>query len=174
MEFFELISQRHSIRVYWEKPIPEGHLIKILSAANKAPSAGNLQAYQIYWTSSKKKKAALANAAYGQSFIAEASLVLCFCINKRRSSIRYHNRGENLYSIQDATIATTYAMLAAESLGLSSCWVGAFNDQAVQDVLEVTDKKNIIPVAILPIGYAREKPHPSPRRSLEDLVSEIN
>jgi len=58
-------------------------------------------------------------------------------------------------------------MLAATALGLSTVWVGAFDDAAVQRVLGCHD---LLPVAILPIGYPAEEPEPAPRRSLTDLV----
>ncbi len=173
MDFFELLKKRCSIRAYSPKEISESDITQILDAANRAPSAGNLQAYEIFMVSSSEKKAALANAAYGQNFIAQASIVLCFCANKRRSSVHYGNRGVKLYSVQDATIAVTFAMLAAEALGLSSCWIGAFDDNNVQRVLNIQEKKNIVPIAILPIGYPRESPNPTQRRSLESLVHEI-
>jgi nitroreductase len=61
-------------------------------------------------------------------------------------------------------------MLAATALGLSTVWVGAFDDAAVRRVLGCPD---LLPVAILPIGYPAEEPKPTPRRSLADLVHEV-
>lgn len=117
------------------------------------------------------KKQLLAQAAYGQNFIAEAPVVLVFCSHPSRSSSRYGDRGEKLYSLQDATIATTFAMLAATDLGLATCWIGAFNDKEVLKILG--NPKGLVPVAILPIGYAAEKPYATSRRKLEDLVHEV-
>ena len=61
-------------------------------------------------------------------------------------------------------------MLAATALGLGTVWVGAFDDAAVQRVL---GRHDLLPVAILPIGYPAEEPEPTPRRSLADLVHEV-
>ena len=94
---------------------------------------------------------------------------MVFCANPARSAAKYRERGTRLYAIQDATIACAFAMLAATALGLGTVWVGAFDDVAVQKVLGTRD---LLPVAILPIGYAAEEPEPTPRRSLSDLVHE--
>lgn len=130
-----------------------------------------MQAYEIFLVRDLQKKSQLVDAAFEQDFIAEAPVVLVFCSNPSRSSPRYGGRGEKLYSLQDATIATTFAMLAAENLGLASCWVGAFDDKEVLKVLG--NPKGLVPVAILPIGYPAEKPYATSRRKLEDLVHEI-
>jgi len=99
MEFSELIKVRRSIRVFSKKEVEEEKLYAVLEAANTAPSAGNLQAYEIYLARSNAMKLALAKAAYGQSFIADASFVLVFSANEKRSSSKYDTRGKELYSI---------------------------------------------------------------------------
>lgn len=168
MELFEAFERRHSIRAYSSKEIPDEVLRRILEAANSAPSAGNLQAYEIVVVKDAKRKQQLAQAAYGQTFIAQAPVVLVFVQNPQRSSIRYGQRGVTLYSLQDATIACTFAHLAATALGLGSCWVGAFDDDAVARVINAP--KGMRPVAILPIGYPAEQPWATPRRRLDDIV----
>ncbi len=168
MEFFQLIQKRHSIRAFVDKPVDRSLLSQILQAANQAPSAGNLQAYEIYQVEDLVQRTGLARGAKGQEFIVQAPVALVFCAHPARSEGRYHQRGVNLYSIQDATIACTFAMLAATDLGLGSVWVGAFDDQAILNVLGNPD--GLIPVAILPIGYPAEEPVTARRRSLEDIV----
>jgi nitroreductase len=131
-----------------------------------APSAGNLQAYQVRVVRDESKRKALADASYGQGFIAEAPVCLVFCADPDRSAAKYGERGSELYSLQDATIAGTFAMLAAVDLGLATVWVGDFDEKRVQQVLEV---KSIRPVAIFSLGYASEQPKPSPRRAIEEI-----
>jgi len=168
MDFFNLIQSRHSIRAYKKDPIESEKLHKILEAINSAPSAGNLQAYEVYVVTNLIHKIALARAALEQEYIATAPLVLVVCQHAARSSQRYKERGEFLYSLQDATIACTFAMLAVTELSLGTVWVGAFNDQEVSQVLRLPD--SLRPVAMLPIGYAAENPEATPRRPLSDLV----
>lgn len=167
MELFEVIEKRRSVRAFAPRAVESGKVTRILEAANAAPSAGNLQAYEIYRITEPKQRTALARAALDQFFVAAAPVVLVFCANQPLSSAKYRERGARLYAVQDATIACAFAMLAATALGLGTVWVGAFDDAAVQHVLGTRD---LLPVAILPIGYPAEQPAPTPRRSLSDLV----
>lgn len=171
MEFWEVLNKRRSTRAFSNEEVEEEKLQKILEAANSAPSAGNLQAYEIFLIKDKKIKDKLVEASGGQDFIAQAPVVLVFFANPSRSGARYGARGESLYSIQDATIAATFAWLAAVDLGLSTVWVGAFNDEEVKKICGAD--RSFQPIAILPIGYPAEIPTPHPRRKLEDLVHKI-
>ena len=168
MKFFEVVGARHSIRAFAATPVEPEKLRRILESANHAPSAGNLQAYEIYAVTGRAPLSALARAALDQEFVAQAPLALVFCARPARSARRYGRRGASLYSIQDATIACAYAQLAATALGLSSVWVGAFEDDPVRQAIRVGEET--LPVAILPIGYAGEEPEETTRRPLADLV----
>ena len=166
MEFTEVLAKRRSIRSYTPQPVEEDKLRCIFVAANMAPSAGNLQSYQVRVVRDQAKRNALAQAANGQGFIADSPVSLVFCADPARSAQKYGQRGSELYSVQDATIAATYAMLAAVNLGLATVWVGDFDEKKVQEVLEI---KSIRPVAIFSLGYAAEQPQPSPRRAIEEI-----
>lgn len=170
MDFFKIVEERHSMRAFASKAVEEEKLHRILEIVNRAPSAGNLQGYEIFVVRQAEQKQALVEAAYDQQFIAEAPVVLIFCANPSRSAVRYRERGESLYSVQDATIACTYAMLAATALGLSSVWVGAFDEQAVRQAVDIP--ADLVPVAMLPIGYAGKSPRRTSRRPLQDIVHE--
>jgi nitroreductase len=166
LEFFDVIQKRHSIRTYSSKHVEEEKLNRIMDAISSAPSAGNLQAYEVFVVKGETKKKALARAAFDQDFIFQAPVVFVFFANPRRSSVRYGSRGEMLYSVQDATIAATFAMLAAVDLGLSTVWLGAFDDD---EVARIFAAESIRPVVVLPIGYPAEEPETTSRRPLEDL-----
>lgn len=170
MEFSEVIQIRHSIRAFQARPVEEEKIQKILEHVRLAPSAGNLQAYEIYRVTSPRVRAALARAA-DQSFVAEAPVILVFFANPGRSARKYGARGKELYALQDATIAATYAMLAATDLGLGAVWVGAFDDVGV--TAAVGAPGHWVPAAILPIGYAAQTPEATPRRALADLVHNL-
>lgn len=171
MDFFKAVEERHSMRMYKDTPVEEDKLFKILTTANKAPSAGNLQGYEIYVVRKAELRQALAKAAGDQEFLAEAPVVLVFCANPDCSSEKYQERGSNLYCIQDATIACTFAMLAAKALGLDTVWVGAFDENQVADIIQVSPP--LKPVSILPVGYAGKEAVIRPRRDLKDLVHEV-
>jgi len=171
MEFFEVIRRRRAVRAFERKAIPPEMLDAVLEAANAAPSAANLQAYEIYVVMDEPRRALLAQAARQQSFLAGAPVLLVFCTHQARSLERYAQRSETLYTIQDATIACAFAMLAATAQGLATVWVGSF------DVVEVARiagaPEGVGPVAILPLGYAAEEPPEPPRRPLQDLVHRL-
>jgi len=168
MEFFEVINTRHSIRAYHPTPIEAEKLEQILGAINRAPSAGNRQAYEVYLVEDAPRKAALVQASGGQEFLAQAPVVLVFCTHAALNRERYGERGENLYALQDATIACTFAMLAATALGLSSVWVGAFDERTVHEIIQAPADER--PVAMLPIGYAAGEPRLRDRRPLDNLI----
>ncbi len=170
MDFFETVEGRRSMRQYAGTPVEEEKLQKILETANKAPSAGNLQGYVIYVVRKLAQRQALVKASWDQEFLAEAPVVLVFCADPSRSEVQYGERGATLYSIQDATIACTYAQLAAKALGLDSVWVGAFDEKAVSEILLIPPEFR--PVILLPVGYAGKEPHSRPRRELKEIVRE--
>jgi len=171
MELFEAIRNRRSIRAYEPRAVEEDKLDQIIEAARLAPSAGNLQGYEGVVVRDAAAQRALVKAALGQGFLAQAPVVLAVFASRRRSAAKYGSRGAALYCLQDATIACAYAQLAATALGLGTVWVGAFEDEAVRQVLCAPEDWQ--PVALLPIGYPAESPPATPRRSRSDLVREF-
>lgn len=171
MDFFKIIKDRRSMRKYADTPVEAEKVQKIFEAINRAPSAGNLQAYEVFVVRKPAHKQALVKAAHDQEFLAEAPLILVFCTHPARTVERYAERGTGLYCIQDATIACTFAMLAAKAQGLDSVWVGAFDEPAVSALLHLP--KDLRPIAMLPIGYAGKVPNPRTRRELSDLIHEV-
>lgn len=169
-DFFETLRYRRSVRKYQtERPVEKEKLHAILEAACAAPSAGDLQSYQIIVITASAERNALRRAACGHpSFLAEAPLCLVFCADSARAEERYGDRGSNLYALQDATIATAYAQLAVVAAGLGSIWVGDFNQEEVSTLLKL--KETLRPVALLTIGYPAELPTPTPRRPLSEVV----
>jgi nitroreductase len=168
MNFFDVVRARQSVRAFAARPVETEKLQKILDAANRAPSAGNLQAYQIFVVTRSSILSSLVDASRGQAFLAQAPVVLVFCAEPGRASTRYAKRGTLLYCIQDATIACAYAQLAATALGLACVWVGAFDDAAVLNAIGASN--DLRPIAVLPIGYAAEEPERTSRRAQSDLV----
>jgi nitroreductase len=171
VDFFNVLKERHSVRLFQARPVEAEKLQAILEAINRAPSAGNLQAYEVYLVQQAERRADLVRGAGDQEFLAQAPIVLVFCAHPMRAETRYRERGSELYCIQDATIACTFAMLAATALGLSSVWVGAFDEEAVRGIIGAPRDQR--PVAMLPVGYAAESPRIRERRSLEEMVHEV-
>jgi nitroreductase len=166
-DFFELVRTRRSIRHFLPDPLGEEQRRTVLEAALRAPSAGNLQAYEIAAVEERGRRRALARASW-QEFVGEAPLLLVFCALPKRSSGRYGARGTRLYCVQDATIACAYAQLAADALQLGSVWIGAFDDSAVARAVDAPP--GALPVAILAVGQRAERGEVSGRRPLSEVV----
>lgn len=168
MEFSQVILKRHSIRTFTNQPVEAEKLQTILETANLAPSAGNMQAYEIYAITDAKKRDSLSCAALAQDYIAAAPVALVFCTHPERTQGRFTERGTRLYTVQDATIACTFAMLAATNNGLGCVWVGTFDEKVVRTIIGAPEGQE--PVVILAIGYPGEFPELHPRRPLDELV----
>ncbi|MFB3851106.1 MAG: nitroreductase family protein [Acidobacteriota bacterium] len=169
MDFFELMEKRRSVRAFKSDPVPQEEIDKIIEAVRIAPSAGNVQAFKMKIVEDRETKEKLVKASFGQSFIAQAPIIIGFFAVPSEAGKHYGERGENLYSVQDATIAIYTAHLAVDALGLGSCWIGAFNDGQVCEAFKV-DSKKYIPIGFLPIGYPNEEPKKKKRKKLEELL----
>lgn len=168
MEFFEALRGRFSVRSYQDKPVDDAALQIILEAINGAPSAFNAQACEVVVVRDAARKEQLAKACFNQMFAAQAPVMLVFFANPDRNREKIGETSAAVYSHEDATIACDYAHLAAAALGLGSCWIAAYGQKAVSEVLDAP--ASWCPVALLPIGHPAEAAKPRERRLLTDLV----
>jgi nitroreductase len=168
MNVLETIQARQSIRAYQPRDIEPAKLEAVLQAANQAASAANLQAYQIYIVRQQATKEALAAAAANQKFLATAPVVLVFATDGARSAVKFGQRGERVYAMQDTCAAVCNAMLAAVEVGLGTCWVDAVNEDAAGKAVQLPAGQRA--AVLLPIGYPAETPPRTPRRALTELV----
>jgi nitroreductase len=170
MNLIDTLQGRRSIRKYKNDLASKDQITALIKAAETAPSAGNLRARNYFVVTNPQIRKALAMAAYGQSQVETAHLLIVICADIRRSSSRYGDRG-SLYGIQDATAATMCLLLAAHDMGLGACWNGAFDDQMVGDILNL--RRDLLPVAILSIGRPAESPPAATARDLKEVISWI-
>jgi len=152
----EIFRKRHAVRSFQSRDISRKDLQAILAAADSAPSAGGLKSREVLVVSDDETKHKLVQAAYGQEFVGQASVVLVFWSVPSRSAAKYGARGRDLFALQDATIAASFAWLQAVASGLGACWVGAFDDDAVRSIFQNKIERDWRPIALLPIGYAAE------------------
>lgn len=171
MELINIIKNRRSTRKYKGREISKDILKHIKDALIWAPSAGNLQARMFYFVFNNNIKDQLAQAAFGQAFIAEAPLVIVCCADLEKISSRYEKRGEELYCICDVSASIQNLMLIATENKLGTCWVGAFDEKAVSTILDLS--KVTRPIAIVPIGYPDELPQIPRRANVKEVVEEI-
>jgi nitroreductase len=168
METFECIEKRRSIRRFNDLPVEWEKVGNILRAAQLAPSSGNVQDCKFVVVTDKMKRAALANAALKQHWIAKAPVIIIVYSEPKPTQRFYGLRGEKLYTIQNSAAAAENILLAATDQGLAACWVGAFDENMVNTVLNAPDAAR--PQAIIPIGYSDEEPKMPRRHKLVDLV----
>lgn len=191
MDFFEVVKRRRSIRRYKPEPVPREDILKILDAANWAPSAINLQPWEFLVVSADKKREL--GKSYGkvadeytkhwdaepdkafmprQYFMEFANAygdapVVIVVLSEAHSDPRYQKA-----LLESASAAMENMLLAATALGLGSCWMtGPLEDEKyLRKALSIPDDREI--VAISPIGYPAETPAPRPRRD-PDLTHKV-
>ncbi|RLG04781.1 MAG: nitroreductase, partial [Thaumarchaeota archaeon] len=91
------------------------------------------------------------------SFIEDASAVIVGCGDSRER-----------WAVVDVSIALQNMVIAAEALGLGSCWIGHFIEEEVKKALKIPDRFKV--VAMITIGYPAERPEPPPKKPLEEIV----
>jgi nitroreductase len=169
MDVLEAIKGRRSVRAFESgKDVSEKTVEGLIIAAQWAPSAGNIQPWEFIVVRRSEIKKRLAEAAFNQSFIEEAPVVIVVCADENRSSEGYGLRGRTLYCIQDTAAAIQNIHLAAYSVGLGTCWVGAFKEEDVSEILNIP--KGIRPVALIPVGYASKVPVPRRKRAVGEMI----
>ncbi len=167
MDVFNAIFGRRSIRDYENDDIPDSVIYKAIDAARHAPSAGNFQPWEFIIVRDAQIKKKLYSAAFSQSQILSAPVVIVVCADVMRSAY-YGIRGTNLYAIQDTAAAIQNMLLAFYAMGYGTCWVGAFSEQAVRECLNLPSE--VRPVAIITVGKPCEKPDKRELRSIEEIV----
>ena len=166
MDFLELAKQRYSCRSFEEKEVEKEKIELILEAARVAPTAVNYQPQRVLVLTEKGELAKLSECTrYGWN----APVIMIVCYDKNVSWKRKydgHDEGEI-----DASIVTTHMMFEAQSLGLGTTWIGAFDPAKVREVYKIP--KNLEIVAILPIGYPAQDAEPSAMHSKRNTMEEM-
>jgi nitroreductase len=164
MSFEEVIRTRRSVRAYRPDPVEQEKLDRILEAFRLAPSAANRQPYRLYVARNADTRARLGQA-YSPEWFAAAPVILCICTIPEEA---WHRGDRKSYADVDAAIAFEHIVLAAAAEGLGTCWIGAFNPQAVREALRLPGDEE--PVAMTPLGYPDDEPGPVNRKPIEELV----
>ena len=162
MEVKEAIRTRRSIRKYLKKEVDDKIIAEIIETAKFAPSSGNIQNWKFIVVKDPKKIKEITASALNQSWMNQAPvhIVVCNCLTNIKKL--YKERGEKLYSTQNCAAAIQNILLTAHSLGLGSCWVGAFDKVGVKRVLRIPN--NVEPEAIVTLGYSSDKIFQKPHR----------
>lgn len=174
----EVIARRRSCRSFQPRPLTLEQIGQLLWAAGglvghwrTAPSAGACYPWELYaaWsegvyvyrpdghrlqqTQAADMRAALARAAWQQAFVAEAPCVFIVTVDYARTTSRYGPRGRERYVPMDVGHLAQNLLLQAVALGLGSVPVGAFDDEAVRQVMALPADEE--PLYLLPVGWPR-------------------
>ena len=173
-ETLNIIMKRRSVRAYTNQEIRQEEKDAILDATLRAPTAGNMMLYSIIEVEDQKLKDQLAVSCDNQPFIAKAPYVLLFAADYQRwvdifiadhaperalelgLKPRLPQEGDLMLAICDALIAAQTAVIAAESLGIGSCYIGDIMENYETHQAMFALPKFVLPVALLCFGYPRQ------------------
>ena len=153
--FASVVKRRAMIRAYTNDPVPEELIERLLEYAIRAPSAGNLQPWEFIVIQDPEVRAQLAKAAFEQTSVATAPVIIATCADIQRMGKKYGTRG-SFYSLVDTSFASLLILLGVVEQGLGACFVGAYNPVEVAKILGLPE--HVRPVGLITIGYPAEQP----------------
>lgn len=150
--------------MYDSRKVEEDKLIRILESGRLSPSAGNRQERRFIVVRDARTRKALSSAARDQKFVAEAPVVIAACSVEKEYVMAC---GQLAYPI-DTAIAVDHMTLQAVEEGLGTCWIGAFDEEKVKEILNIP--VNVRVVSLLPLGYPGDIPRTKSRKNLDEIV----
>lgn len=173
------MEAHRSIRAYKTEPLGRELIEMIIGAGQRAATSSNLQQYSVVVVQDAAKRAKMAELCGNQKHIGQAPVFLAWCADLSRLARVAARRGlpnvadgvENfLVSAVDVALVMQNATLAAESLGLGTCYIGAIRNDtaAVIDLLDLPPL--VFPIAGMTVGWPAEEPMIKPRLPLEGVV----
>lgn len=168
MDPIECVLGLRNVRNFMKKPVDMKLIETVLNIAIHAPSAGNTQEWGFFVVTDEKQRERLSIAALQQNFVKEAPVVIVVCADIEKVKLKYKDRGEKLYSIQDTAYVSLSIAIVAHALGLGSSIVPAFDNEHVKEILELPEY--LRPMTIIPIGYAADVAEPTDRIPFENLT----
>ena len=168
MDVLEAIRTRRSIRKFKDKQVPWDYIVQILNAAKYAPFAGNILNSKFLVVKDEDRRIGLAEACTEQHWMALAPIHIVVVGEPEKAERFYGARGARLYTIQGGAAAIQNMLLAAHTLGLGGCWVGAFDEEEIRDICGLPE--HLIVQAVVAIGFPDENPAPPPKYRIEHMM----
>jgi len=160
----ETIRNRGTIRRYLDQPISQETLVKIMESARLSQSAANRQPWQFIIVTDSSLKKNLSEASRNQESVSTAAAVIV-CLANPSEAARV---GPFEGFLIDGTIAIENMALTAWELGIGSCWIGAYNEEIIKELLEIPEPMRVI--SLLTLGHPNEKPRVKNRKILMDIL----
>ena len=183
-ETIQQLFHRKSVRVFTDREIAPEDKALILSAATQAPTAGNQQLYTILHITDQALKEQLSETCDHQPFIATAKMVLIFCADCQKwydaflatgCQPRKPGVGDLMLAVSDTCIAAQNAVVAAQSLGIGSCYIGDVMENCEIHRKMLNLPEYVFPAAMMVFGYPTEQQlsRPKPERAaMKHIVHE--
>lgn len=167
----EVLMKRKSVRAYEERTISPEVRTEILKAAFRAPTAGNLMLYSILDVTDQGIKDRLAVTCDHQPFIARAPMVWVFLADyqrwfdyflasdveavcaRKKNPLEKPREADLFLACCDALIAAQNTVIAAESLGVGSCYIGDIMEQFETHRQIFNLPQYVFPICMLVFGY---------------------
>jgi nitroreductase len=165
MQVLDTIKRRRSVRLYTEQTIEEDKLTKLVEAAIWAPSAGNIYAWNLVIV--QRKEDIMLIKAVSPGMLSNPIALMILCADREKA----YNKGGKEWEVlskMDIAIAAQNICLEATELGLGSCIIRLFNQDAVRGLLDLPE--NMTPELVVSLGYPRSIPKPPSRRTVDDTV----
>jgi nitroreductase len=164
MSVYDTIKERGSIRKFKSEPIPEDKLEAILDSARLAQSAANRQPWEFIVVTDESIRSALVSVAGHQRFVGDAAAVIV-CLGDPDASAAV---GAFNGFLLDLGIAIENMALTAWDLGIGSCWIGAYNERGIKQLLGVPEKLRV--VSLLTLGVPDQEPGPKRRKTTSEII----
>lgn len=197
MEFTELLTKRYATKLFQPKAVPEETMQELLEMVRLAPSGLNVQPWRVKMVSDAETKAKLSPATHDETQINSCSHLLVFCADvdwaaqtQRLGRVMKERTVPDMiwakvmgiademaqepepelraWIMGQVFIAATYGLLGAQALGLDCCPMTHFESGEYSRILGLS--ANIVPVVLLPVGYAADEARPKWRYPLGDIL----
>lgn len=179
MEFAQVVMSRKSIRAYKPDPVSDETVMQLLTYAHYAPSAGNLRPWEFIVVRSPEVREAIVKTTFcGNNMDGPARqqwllqppvlVVVCGIPDKVRERYGQTALGVEVLLYQDCGAAIENFLLGAVDMGLASCYVSGFRTPELVQALGLPP--SVVPVAVLPAGYADQQGLERPRAALESIL----
>ena len=166
VDFLELVGTRHSVRSYDPRPVEPEKLERVLEAVRLAPSGSNRQPWKFVVVRNGEIRARLSVACANQQHVAQAPVVVAGVGLMPDRVMRCGVQGDAV----DLAIAMEHLALAAAAEGLGTCWIGAFDQDPVREVLGIPESAKVIELMTLGYPAADASPRPKSRKPLGEIV----
>ncbi|MDD9953678.1 MAG: nitroreductase family protein [Candidatus Woesearchaeota archaeon] len=171
-DIFPLMASRRTCKRFSSQPVETDKVFQIVEAGSLAPNSGNLQNWSFILVTDTDKIRGLYESCLQQEPFLTAMNAIIISADVQHAQRMYGPRGKRVYIQQDAAAAMTNMGLAAEALGLGSCWIGGFDEDAVISMFGIPEHR-YRPLAVLLLGYPQEgwAPDSKEQKPLKDLLS---